>query len=144
MHEIRTLGHADAQFALATLAEAVERRGEAAVIAVADMRGELLAFLRMDGASIASVQIAQNKAFTAARLATPSREVGDRVRDGDDGHDIGYFGDPRYIGWGGGVPVIVGGQCVGAVAVSGLPEDVDMDLCQAAVDRLQERLEQPT
>jgi glc operon protein GlcG len=44
------------------------------------------------------------------------------------GFDIGYFGDPRYVGWGGGVPVVIDGTLVGAVAVSGAPEAVDMEL----------------
>jgi glc operon protein GlcG len=140
MHEIRTLSQADAQFAIASLSEEIARRGDAAVIAVADMRGELLAFLRMDGASIASGQIAQNKAFTAARLERPSKDVGTRVRALEDGHDISFFGDPRYIGWGGGIPVMWMGSCIGAVAVSGLPEADDIALCQAAVDRLVARL----
>lgn len=141
MYEIRSLGQADAQFVISDLVEQVSARGDAAaVIAVADMRGELLAFLRMDGASVASIQIAQNKAFTAARLEQPSKSVGNRVRDADKGHDISFFGDSRYIGFGGGVPVIVGGECIGAVAVSGLPEAVDIELCQATVDKLIARL----
>lgn len=140
MQLIKSLGQADAQFAMNDLADAISARGGAGVIAVADMRGELLAFLRMDGASIASVQIAQNKAFTAARLESPSKDVGTRVRDTEKGHDIAYFGDSRYVGWGGGIPVIHDGVTVGAVAVSGLPEAVDMALCRATVDRLLARL----
>ena len=136
MYAIRTLGHRDAQFAIAALVEAIGRRGEAAVIAVADARGEMIAVLRMDGAGISSLQIAQNKAFTAARLGIPTREVGRRVRSDDAGHDISYFGDSRYIGWGGGIPVMYEGECIGAVAVSGLPEDVDIELCTATVDRV--------
>ncbi len=136
MHALHTLGHRDARFAIDSLVEAIEQRGEAAVIAVADVRGEIISVLRMDGAGISSLQIAQNKAFTAARLGSPSKSVGERVRRAEDGHDISYFGDSRYIGWGGGIPVIVGGECIGAVAVSGLPEDVDIALCQATVEKL--------
>jgi glc operon protein GlcG len=43
---------------------------------------------------------------------------------------MAYFGDPRYIGWGGGLPVVMEGTVVGAVAVSGLPEQEDMELAQ--------------
>jgi glc operon protein GlcG len=136
VHALHTLGHRDARFAIDFLLEAIEQRGEAAVIAVADVRGEIISILRMDGAGISSLQIAQNKAFTAARLGSPSKSVGQRVRHPEDGHDINYFGDPRYIGWGGGIPVVVGGECIGAVAVSGLPEEVDIALCQATVDKL--------
>ncbi len=143
MHNISTLGQRDAQFAITSLVEKIERRGEAAVIAVADARGEIISVLRMDGAGISSLQIAQNKAFTAARLGAPSKGVGTRVRDVNDGHDIAYFGDSRYIGWGGGIPVIHNGACIGAVAVSGLPEAIDIELCQATVDELVDQLDAP-
>jgi glc operon protein GlcG len=46
---------------------------------------------------------------------------------------MAYFGDPRYIGWGGGVPVQVNGITVGALAVSGLPEAEDMEVVQLGV-----------
>ena len=41
---------------------------------------------------------------------------------------MAYYGDPRYVGWGGGVPVLVEGQVVGAVAVSGLSQEEDAEL----------------
>ena len=141
VHALHTLGLRDAMFAIDSLVAAIEQRGDAAVIAVADLRGEMIAVLRMDGAGISSLQIAQNKAFTAARLGSPTKDVGTRVRSPEAGHDIGYFGDSRYVGWGGGIPVVFRGECVGAVAVSGLPEDVDMGLCQATVDKLVEFIE---
>lgn len=140
MHQIRTLGARDAQFAINTIVTEVESRGMAAVIAVADVRGEIIAVLRMDHADISSLQIAQNKAFTAARLQRTSKAVGERVRDAERGHDIAYLGDPRYIGWGGGIPVLVDGECVGAVAMSGLPEAVDIEICEATVAKLVEQL----
>jgi glc operon protein GlcG len=40
------------------------------------------------------------------------------------------FGDLRYIAWGGGVPIVYQGQVVGAVGVSGLPEEEDMVLAR--------------
>lgn len=43
------------------------------------------------------------------------------------------FGDLRYVGWGGGVPIVVEGQVVGAVGVSGLPEAEDMRLAEIGV-----------
>jgi glc operon protein GlcG len=46
---------------------------------------------------------------------------------------MAYFGDARYIGWGGGVPVRLDGVVVGAVAVSGLPELEDIELAQLGV-----------
>ena len=46
---------------------------------------------------------------------------------------MAYFGDRRYIGWGGGLPVLLNGVVVGAVAVSGLPEEEDMELAALGV-----------
>lgn len=97
----------------------------AAVLAVADRNGELLCLLRLDGAPTSSVRIAANKAFSAARERKPSREIGTLARRPEGGFEMAYFGDGRFTGWGGGLPVILEGERVGAVAVSGLPEDLD-------------------
>ena len=75
------------------------------MIAVADAHGELLALLRLDGAGRAPIQIAMNKAFTAARERRATFEIGREARHPERGFDIAYYGDPRYVGWGGGVPV---------------------------------------
>jgi len=75
---------------------------KAVVVAVADARGELICFARMDGASVSSIAIAMNKAWTAARAGKPTQEIGEKVRHPEKGHDIAYYGDPRFVGWGGG------------------------------------------
>jgi glc operon protein GlcG len=98
------------------------------VIAVADTHGELLAFARLDGAPVSSIRIAINKAWTAARERKSTKEVGDKSRHPEKGFDIAYFGDPKFVGWGGGVPVWRGGQVVGSVAVSGLSSEEDIEL----------------
>ena len=128
MNRIMNLGYEDAQIAISTIEAALRHRGKAAVIAVADAQGELVALARLDGAPLPSILIATNKAWTAARERKPSRDIGQAARDPQDGFDLAYFGDQRYIGWGGGVPVIVDGVVVGAVAVSGLSESEDMEL----------------
>ncbi len=133
MNQVSQLGQAEAQKALQVIQTELAKRGKPAVIAVADAYGELIAFLRMDGAPLPSVRIAMNKAYTAARQQQPTRDVGNRVRDAEEGHDIAYYGDPRFVGWGGGLPVLVKGQVVGAVAVSGLPEKEDMEVAALGV-----------
>jgi glc operon protein GlcG len=130
MNQIHILGHADAQRAIEAIQQELMRRGKAAVIAVTDTHGELIALLRLDGAPLPSILNARNKAWTAARERKPSKEIGQAARDPKDGFDIAYFGDPRYIGWGGGLPVWVNGEVVGAVGVSGLPEAEDVELAQ--------------
>ena len=127
------LNYQEAQRALDTIARALERRALPAVIVVADDHGELIALMRMDGAPLASIGIAINKAWTAARERKPSFEIGRAARHPDSGFDIAYYGDPRYVGWGGGVPVVIDGAAIGAVAVSGAPEEVDMEMAALGV-----------
>src|SRR5579871_1186895 len=122
----------EARRALDLIAAELTRRAMPAVITVADDHGELIALLRMDGAPLSSILIAMNKAWTAARERKPSHEVGRAARHPQTGFDIGYYGDPRYVGWGGGVPVVIGGVVIGAIAVSGAPEAVDMELAALA------------
>ncbi|MFT4432936.1 heme-binding protein [Caballeronia sp. 15715] len=44
------------------------------------------------------------------------------------------YGDARYIGWAGGLPILIDGMVAGAVAVSGLSEDDDERIAQLGVD----------
>jgi glc operon protein GlcG len=126
--EDATLDYADARRALDAILAEVSRRGKAAVIVVADSHGELIAFARMDGAPLSSIAVASNKAWTAARAGKPTADIGRKVRDPQHGHDIAYYGDPRFVGWGGGIPVRRDGKVVGSVAVSGLPEAEDVEV----------------
>jgi glc operon protein GlcG len=134
MKTSQTIEYAEAKKMIDRIVEKALAMKKAAVIAVADSHGELIAFARMDGAPISSIRIAANKAWTAARERKPTKEIGDRVRHPEKGHDIAYFGDSRFVGWGGGVPVWKDGEVVGAVAVSGLTSSEDIALAELAVD----------
>lgn len=127
----RSLSHADAQAAIAAIQAELIKRGKVAVIAVADPHGELIALLRMDGAPLQSVTIAINKAYSAARERKTTLEIGTSMREKQ--QQIAYFGDPRFVGWGGGVPVIVDGAGVGSVAVSGLSQAEDEELARLGI-----------
>lgn len=133
MRMIQTLCDADAQIAITATRDELVRQGKTAVIAVVDAHGETLGLLRMSGAALSSVNVATNKAFSAARLRRPSGETGRRSRHPETGFDISYYGDPRYIGWGGGLPVLVDGAVVGAVAVSGLTDSEDEALAAIGI-----------
>jgi glc operon protein GlcG len=122
------LSHADATKIIAAIQAELDKTGKGAAIAVSDEHGELLAFLRTDGCPLASIVIAMNKAFTAARERKESRAVGDASRA--EGFPMTNFGDLRYTAWGGGVPLVYQGQVVGGVGVSGLPESEDMVLAR--------------
>jgi glc operon protein GlcG len=136
-----TLTLDDARVAIDTMKRLAQQHldanpGKAAVMVVVDDHGELIALERMDGAPYTSITIATNKAYTAAREMTPSADLGAKnaaAKQGQGNFEFGFFGDPKMMGWGGGVPVIVDGVCVGAVAISGLPESVDKEIAAAAV-----------
>ncbi len=137
MRSIQVLDYADARDTVtAILAEVEKNGGKSAVVAVVDPHGELLAFARMDGAPVSSIRIAMNKAYTAARERKTTEEIGQKIRHPEKGFDVAYFGDDRFVGWGGGVPVWREGAVVGAVAVSGLPQVEDIRLATWAAGRL--------
>ena len=136
MIEKKCLDASEARRVIDVIETEILKRKKAAVIAVADNQGELIALLRMDWASVSSVVIATNKAWTAAREGKPTYEIGQSARDPQAGFDMRYYGDPRYIGWGGGLPVLHEGKVIGAIAVSGLPEGEDMELAKLGRDAL--------
>lgn len=131
MYQTYNLSHADALKIVAAIQAELEKQDKAAAIAVADTHGELIAFLRLDGCKLPSLNIAINKAFTAAREATESKVVGQRSRE--EGFPMTNFGDLRYTAWGGGVPITYQGRVIGAVGVSGIPEAEDMAMAQLGV-----------
>jgi len=136
MRTLRTLDYSDAKRAVDLIVEKAHAMQKAASIAVADSHGDLICFARMDGAPVSSIRIAMNKAWTAARERKPTKDIGERIKHPEKGHDIAYFGDPNYVGWGGGIPVWKNGEVVGAVAVSGLSSAEDIALATLGVELL--------
>jgi glc operon protein GlcG len=136
MRNIPVLDYSDAKRLVDFVVEKATQMQKSVVVAVADPHGELIAFARMDGAPISSIRIAANKAWTAARERKPTKEIGDKVRDPEKGHDIAYFGDKRFVGWGGGIPIWKDGVVAGAVAVSGLSSREDIELASQALQMI--------
>lgn len=130
MRQLITLSHQDAQRAIEAMRAECEQRGKGGVLVVTDAHGELIALLRMDGAPFSSIQIAMNKAYTAARERKASYDLGQRARDPERGFPMTNFGELRFTTWGGGLPVVIEGEVVGAVAISGLPEKEDMEIAE--------------
>ena len=128
MYQTHNLSHQDALKIIEVIRAELEKENKGAAIAVSDAHGELIALLRTDGCRLASINIAINKAFTAARERKESKEVGNASRSED--FPMTNFGELRYVGWGGGVPITYQGQVIGAVGVSGLPEEEDMQLAR--------------
>lgn len=134
MRSFSTIDYSEAQRALALILEKATQMQKAASIAVADAHGDLICFARMDGAPVSSIQIAMNKAWTAARERKPTKDIGEKVKHPERGHDISYYGDPKYVGWGGGVPIFKNGEVVGSVGVSGLSSSEDIALATLGVE----------
>ena len=132
MYQAYHLSHADAQRIIAVIQAKLEAEQKGAAVAVADEHGELIAFIRTDGCPLQSVTIAMNKAFTASRERKDSRAIGQSARDKN--WQLTNYGDLRFTGWGGGVPIRYNGQVIGAVAVSGLPEEEDIVLARLGAD----------
>jgi glc operon protein GlcG len=117
--------------ALHVLQAAMQRAAALAVpqcIAVVDDSGNLLAFLRMDGAKFLSIQTAQRKALTAAdrRSASGGLEAGHDLR-------LGLVTEGRLTNLKGGLPIIVSGQVLGAVGVSSGSGEEDLEVAKAGV-----------
>jgi glc operon protein GlcG len=134
MKTTQTIDYSEAKKIIDRIVDQALHMKKAAVIAVADSHGELIAFARMDGAPVSSIRIAANKAWTAARERKSTQDIGDRARHPEKGHDIAYYGDPKFVGWGGGIPVWRDGEVVGAVAVSGLSSSEDVVLATLGME----------
>jgi glc operon protein GlcG len=135
MRSASVIDHRSALAALAAIRESVEGVRKTAAIAIVDAHGELLAFARLDGTLLSSGPLAVNKAYTAARLNRPSRVLGETLRAR--GTDVAFYGDPRYVGFGGGMPVVRDGVAIGGVGVSGLSDAEDEALAALGVALLQ-------
>jgi uncharacterized protein GlcG (DUF336 family) len=122
------------------LIEAAEAKaaelGKPFVTAVVDDRGVLKAFSRMDGAPLLSVQVAQDKAYTAAGFGLPTHGWHDFIKDDAPLADGAPTGIDRLVVFGGGYPLMVGEQLVGGVGVSGGHYSEDMAVAEAALAAL--------
>ncbi len=134
MYQKTVLAHADAMTIIDAIRTRADAEGKGLAAAVVDDHGELMAFLRTDGCRLPSIHIAMNKAYTAAREHIESKVMGQRSRD--EGFPMTNFGELRYVTWGGGVPVFHEDTLVGAVGVSGLSEDEDIDFARHGIAAL--------
>lgn len=134
MRTVHTIDYSEARKAVDLIVEKALQMKKAVVVAVADAHGDLICFARMDGAPVSSIRVAMNKAWTAARERKSTKEIGEKVKHPEKGHDIAYYGDPNYVGWGGGIPVRNNSEVIGAVAVSGLSSTEDITLAELGVE----------
>jgi uncharacterized protein GlcG (DUF336 family) len=115
--------------------EAVAKARELGVaenVTILDDGGNLKAFCRMDGAPLLSIEIAQNKAYTAL-FGISTQELFNFIQ-GDPSLLAGMTTLPRMAAWGGGFPIKVDGEVVGAIGLSGAPTvQNDVDCAMAAL-----------
>ena len=120
--------------------DAAERKareiGHPMVIAVVDEAGVLKAFSRMDGAALLSVQVAQDKAYTAAGFGLPTDAWHDFIKNDPPLAAGAPSGIHRLVIFGGGYPIKVEEQVVGAIGVSGGHYSQDMEVAQAGLAAL--------
>ncbi|MFO1221370.1 MAG: heme-binding protein [Burkholderiaceae bacterium] len=120
---------------IAAAAEAEAKANTWAVsIAVVDDGGHLLWLQRLDGAAPISAEIAPAKARTAALGRRESKVYEDMINQGR----VSFLSAPELRGMlEGGVPVMVDGDCVGAVGVSGVKSGEDAQIARAGIASLE-------
>jgi len=106
--------------------------GVAENVAILDDGGNLKAFGRMDGAPILCIEMAQNKAYTAL-FGVSTQDFFDFIQR-DPSLLAGIPTLARVAAWGGGFPIMVDGEIVGAIGLSGAPAvQNDIDCARAAL-----------
>ena len=109
-------------------------------VAILDDGGNLKAFSRMDGTPIPTIEMAQNKAYTAL-LGVSTQDFFNFIQ-GDPSLFAGIPTLARMAAWGGGFPIEVDGEIVGAVGVSGAPTvQNDVDCARAALAVVSDELQ---
>jgi uncharacterized protein GlcG (DUF336 family) len=116
--------------------EKAGQMGQPMNIAVMDAGRNLVAFHRMDGAWVASTDIAIDKAFTSAGRGLTTRKIGEMAQPGQPLFGINTTNGGRIVIFAGGVPLTRDGEVIGAVGVSGGTVDEDEEVAEAGVAAL--------
>ena len=132
MHTYKTITLEEAQLILDAAQKKAEEIGIPEVLCVADNAGYPIALRRLNGGKVTSVQIAMNKAFTAAGHRKPTHHYKNAV-PGEEAFGIFTQHDGRFTVFVGGIPIFVDNQCVGSVAASGGNGEQDIACCEAGI-----------
>jgi uncharacterized protein GlcG (DUF336 family) len=106
-------------------------------ISVTDAGGHLLALHRLDGSAASAIELSQRKARTAAIYKRPSKYYQESLQSGRQA----LLAFPDVVASEGGVPIVVDGEIIGAVGVSGVLPNQDGEIAQAGIDALMKRLQ---
>jgi uncharacterized protein GlcG (DUF336 family) len=124
-----------AQRVIAAAEAKAREMGRPMVIAIVDSDGTLKAFSRMDGAPLLSVQIAQDKAYTAISFGMATHEWFEFVKN-DAPLLYGIIKTDRLVVFGGGYPISTEAGIIGGIGVSGGHYTHDMEVAQAGLAAL--------
>jgi glc operon protein GlcG len=122
-----------AQGLIQTAAAEAKKRNWALNIAVVDPNGDLIAFHRMDGAQLASIEISQHKARVAARYRRPTLAFENGVQKFGFNYLLTL---DNVIASRGGFPLVEGSKIIGAIGCSGGTGSQDEAVCQAAASTI--------
>ncbi|WP_138935244.1 GlcG/HbpS family heme-binding protein [Roseovarius arcticus] len=134
MQFIRRLDIADTRVLMAGARAKAEEIGVQMCIAITDESGNLVAFERMDGGKVTSITIAIDKSYTASAAKKATHEYGDASQPGSPAYGIASAIGGRLMVVGGGLPVVVDGDVVGAIGVSSGTPAQDREVAQAGID----------
>ena len=126
----------EAQRIISAAEDKAGQMGQPMNIAVMDAGRNLVAFYRMDGAWVASTDIAIDKAFTSAGRGLTTRKIGEMAQPGQPLFGINTTNGGRIVIFAGGVPLMRDGEVIGAVGVSGGTVDEDEEVAEAGVAAL--------
>ena len=119
------------------IAERAEARsaelGVPVVIAAADAGGNLMLLHRVEGALLASIEIAINKAWSAVAFQAPTATLGPLASGDGPLPGLADTNSGRVVLFGGGVPVHVDGELAGAIGISGGTAEQDVDIATCAL-----------
>lgn len=131
MLTIKRLDISDAYRLIAGARAKAEEIGVPMCIAVTDESGNLIAFERMDGSKITSIQLAIDKSFTATGIQKGTDALGKVNQPGMPAHGISSALGGRMIAVAGGLPITSGGSVVGGIGVSSGSPAQDFEVAQA-------------
>ncbi len=132
----RVIGAAAALKATGAALEAASALGVPVNIALVDAAGVLAAFVRMPGAPLHSVDIAIDKAYTAVSFGLPTSQWHAALAEHSAAVREGIVLRPRFVAFGGGLPILEGGVRIGAIGVSGGSEVQDETIARAGLKAL--------
>ena len=120
--------------------EEANKIGVSMVISVVDDGGNLIAIHRMNDAWLASIDIAQNKAWTSVALKMPTATLADATVPAAELYGLNTTNNGRLVVFGGGIPLVIDGKVVGAIGVSGSTVPNDVRVAEAGINVFNKKL----